>query len=126
MAKRYLPTVLIFLCVAGVTSTAFADSNGPAAVTALSPAVNQLAVNLATVIQVRPLLDRIALGEGGTYDRINTYYEAYMSKPAVAGASLGSPLLSKPLTEMTIGEVEQLQQQMLDNPKIGSNTGGKI
>ena len=125
MEKRYLPTVLIFLCVAGVTSTAFADSNGPAAVTALSPAVNQLAVNLATVIQVRPLLDRIALGEGGTYDRINTYYEAYMSKPAVAGASLGSPLLSKPLTEMTIGEVEQLQQQMLDNPKIGSTAVGK-
>ena len=75
MKKRSLPTVLIFLCVAGVTSTSFADSNGPAAVAAAGQSVNQAAVTLATVSQARPLLDRIALGEGGTYDRINTYYE---------------------------------------------------
>ena len=125
MAKGHLLTALIFLCAAGVTSTAFADSNGPAAEAALSPAVNQLAINLATISQARPLLDRIALGEGGTYDEINSFYDVYMSKPAVAGASLGSPLQSKPLTDMTIGEVEQLQQQMHDNPQIESTAVGK-
>ena len=55
MKKRYYLTVLIILCLAGVTSTAFADSN-------ISP--SQAAA---------PLLDRIALGEGSGYDTTYAY-----------------------------------------------------
>ena len=69
------------------------------------------------------LLDRIALGEGTT--------DAAAQKHGLASAydityayGIYNPKDSKPLTEMTIGEVKQLQQQMLAN-QAGSSAVGK-
>lgn len=70
-----------------------------------------------------PLLDRISFGEGTT--------DAAAKKHSLASAydityAYGkyNPKDSKPLTEMTIGEVKQLQKQMLAN-QAGSSAVGK-
>jgi hypothetical protein len=66
-----------------------------------------------------PLLDRIALGEGTT-DAAAQEYGLASAYDITYAYGKYNPNDSKPLTEMTIGEVKQLQQQMLAN-QAGNN-----
>ena len=106
MKKQYHLIVLICLCIAGVTSTTFADSNSQAAAT---------------------LLDRIVLGEG-TSDAAAQEHGLASDYDITYAYGQYNPPDSKPLSEMTIGEVKQLQQQMIANQagnKLKSSAVGK-
>lgn len=61
-----------------------------------------------------PLLDRIAIGEGTTDDAAHKHGLANAYDITYAYGKY-SPSETKPPTKMTIGEVKQLQQQMLEN-----------
>lgn len=79
-----------------------------------------------------PLLDRIALGEGTT-DAAAQQHGLASAYDITYAYGLYNPKDSKPLTEMTIGEVKQLQQEMITNqikagivdPKKRSTAVGK-
>jgi hypothetical protein len=61
-----------------------------------------------------PLLERIALGEG-TSDAAAQQHGLASAYDITYAYGQYNPQDSKPLTEMTIGEVKQLQQQMISN-----------
>ena len=74
-----------------------------------------------------PLLERISLGEGTT-DAAALQHDLTSAYEITYAYGQYNPKDSKPLTEMTIGEVKQLQQQMLANQagnKLQSSAVGK-
>jgi hypothetical protein len=80
MRKRYYLKVLIFLLIAGVTSTAAVDSDSQAAA---------------------PLLDRIAIGEGTTDAAVQEHGLA-SAYDITYGYGIYNPADSKPLTEIKL------------------------
>ena len=127
MKKQYYLIVLICLCIAGVTSTTFADSNSQAAAILLDRTTLADSNGPAAAI----LLDRIALGEG-TSDAAAQKHGLASNYDITYSYGKYNPTDSKPLSEMTIGEVKQLQQQMIANeikagidPKDASGAVGK-
>ncbi len=101
MEKRSYLTALISLVIAGITLAAAVDSDIQAAA---------------------PLLDRIATGEGTT-DAAAQEHGLTSAYDITYAYGEYNPIDSKPITEMTIGEVKQLQEQMLANGAESSAVG---
>jgi len=101
MEKKSYLTALMFLFIACVTSAATVDSD---------------------IQTAAPLLDRIATGEGTT-DAAAQEHDLTSAYDITYAYGEYNPKDSKPLTEMTIGKVKQLQDQMLANGAESSAVG---
>lgn len=75
-------------------------------------AVSGIDAQQARLDAASPLLDRIAIGEGAT-DEAAQEHGLSSAYDITYAYGIYNPKDSKPLTEMTIGEVKLLQQQML-------------
>jgi muramidase (phage lysozyme) len=101
MEKKSYLTASMFLFIACVTSAATVDSD---------------------IQTAAPLLDRIATGEGTT-DAAAQEHDLTSAYDITYAYGEYNPKDSKPLTEMTIGEIKQLQDQMLTNGAESSAVG---